>query len=216
MKSLTYHEKVLLNFFGMGQEKQYVKDEVVVYPNEEPGGVFLIKSGYVTSYTLDKNGECNALVLHQPGEIFPLSAVMQEQLPTTYHQAKSDVVLLRLSRAAFWSGIHGEDVLSQAVTAQLLNLLLLYELRIKQLSLRTARERIMACLYISALRYGSRRGDRYVFEIPLTHQDLADLLNMTRETASRELEHLSKEKLIQQDGRQLIVNNLAKLSAVFD
>lgn len=216
MTSSDYLEKRLLSFFGMGQEIHFLKDEIIITPGEEPGGVYLLRHGYVSSYTLSRYGDCNLLILHRPGEIFPLSAVLQEQLPTSYHQAKSDVTLLRLSRAAFWSGVHGDASLAQAVTAQLLGLSMLYEQHIRQLELRTARERVMACLYLYALRYGTHRGSRTLLDIPMTHQDMADSLNMTRETASRELERLAREKIITQEGRQIIINDTAQLRSAFE
>lgn len=62
----------------------------------------------------------------------------------------------------------------------------------------TARGRIIAELISLAERFGESHGNRILIEAPITHQDIADSINMTRETASRALEQLFEERLMGQ------------------
>lgn len=209
-------QKHLLEFFERGQELRFVKDEIIVRPGEDPGGVFLLKSGYVTVYTITNYGETNLLLINKPDEMFPLSASLGGRMPTTYRQAKTNIVVKRLSRAAFLSGVQNNATLSQAVNQQLLELTNAYEDRIKELEFRSARERIMARLYLMADRYGITRNNEIMLNVPITHQDIADSLNMTRETASREIERLAREGIIEQQNRLIIIKKIQALKKLFE
>jgi len=50
-----------------------------------------------------------------------------------------------------------------------------------------------------------------VFKVPVTHQDIADSINTTRETASRALELLFKERLVEQKNHLFTILDLVKL-----
>jgi len=55
-----------------------------------------------------------------------------------------------------------------------------------------------------------------VIEAPVTHQDIADSINMTRETASRALELLTKDGLIIQKNHLFILKDVEKLQDEID
>jgi CRP-like cAMP-binding protein len=216
MQDEQFLRKHLLDYFERGQEVHFAKDEIIIRPEEEPGGIYLLKSGFVASYTITNYGETNILTLNQPGEVFPLSATLGGRLPTTYRQAKTDITVKRVSRAAFIASLQTSSTLSQAVSYQLLDLCNSHEGRIKELEFRTARERIMARFYLMCGKYGTPREDGILLNVPFTHQDLADSLNMTRETASREIERLARDGVIERDGRSIVVKKIDVLKKLFD
>lgn len=216
MNNDLFLRKHLLEYFEKGKELSFGKDEIILRPYEESGGVYMLLSGFVSAYTITNYGETNLLVINKPGELFPLASTLRGLQSSLYRQAKTDVVLRRVSRAAFLSSMSANNIIANAVNRQLLDLAAIYEDRVKQLEFRTARERVMASFYIMSTRYGQPHADGILLAVPITHQDIADMLNMTRETASREIERLVRQGVIQQVNRQIIIRNLTPLKALFD
>jgi CRP-like cAMP-binding protein len=88
--------------------------------------------------------------------------------------------------------------LTQEILNQVVNVVAVYTQRIQILEFRSARGRVIAELLFFAGRFGKVNGNQVVINAPITHQDIADSINMNRETASRALELLIEEKLIGQ------------------
>ncbi|MEK7472330.1 MAG: Crp/Fnr family transcriptional regulator [Patescibacteria group bacterium] len=101
--------------------------------------------------------------------------------------------------------------MSQQVLRQVVGLITIYTQRIQTLEFRTARGRIVAELLNLAERFGKDGGNEVTINVPVTHQEIADSINMNRETASRALEQLSKEGLVGQKNHLFIIRDLAKL-----
>lgn len=101
--------------------------------------------------------------------------------------------------------------LSQEILKQTVDIITVYTQRIQTLEFRTARERIIAELLYLSERFGVRSGTEVLIDAPITHQDIADSINMTRETASRALELLFKEGLMGQKDHLFTVLDVHKL-----
>lgn len=74
--------------------------------------------------------------------------------------------------------------LSQEVLKQSVRIITTYSERIHALEYRTARERIIAELLNLAEMFGTTDGKKVVLDVPITHLDIANSINMTRETAT--------------------------------
>lgn len=59
-------------FFHEGRTITYKKGEILIRPEDEPNGVFLISTGFVKAYAITKYGEENLLLVRGSGSIFPL------------------------------------------------------------------------------------------------------------------------------------------------
>ena len=73
--------------------------------------------------------------------------------------------------------------------------------------------RVIAALILCAKRFGQNRGKKIVIDLPLTHQDIADLAAITRETASLAMGKLTRKGLISRAGRNILILDPVKLSA---
>ena len=75
-----------------------------------------------------------------------------------------------------------------------------------------AYQKIIATLFLSAKRFGQvTKQKRVLINIPLTHQDVANLAAMTRETASITLKKLERKGLISYRHQLITINSLEKL-----
>ncbi len=206
-------ESILAHFSG-GVIKHFLKDEIIVQGNEEPEGVYFIRSGYVKAYYISQLGQKNLLSIHGADEIMPLPwALDGPQKLGIFYEAMSDVKVIRTSKANLRTAMGANSWLTEQVLRQLVNAFTVYAQRVQSLGYRLPRERVIACLLDLDTRFGHKLGRDMVIEAPVTHQDIADSTNMSRETASRALELLFHDELLQQKDHLFIIKNGQKLQA---
>lgn len=199
-------------YFADGVIRHFTKDETIISGLGEPEGVYLIKKGFVKAYTITKAGQENLLHIHDAGEFIPLIwALDGVHTDGLFYEAMSDVTVLRTTKEKLRTNMESNMWLCQEILKQSVNIIAAYSRRIQTLEFRTARERLIAELLSLAELFGEPRGNEILINAPITHQDIADSINMTRETASRALELLFEEGLIKQVDHLFTVRRINKL-----
>ena len=196
---------------------KFSKNEGLIHASEEPQGVYLIKTGFVKAYSISRTGNENLLLIHQAGDFIPLPwALDGEHTTGLRYEAMSDVSVLRTSKEKLRGAMGDNPWLAQQIMSQTVGMLGLYTQRIQTLEYRTARGRVISELIHLAERFGRNRGHEILIDAPITHQDIADSINMTRETASRAIEVLFEEDLMGQDDHLFTVKDMRKMYAALD
>jgi CRP-like cAMP-binding protein len=213
--TLSYSEsESIVSHFHEGSEGTFLKGDVLVQGDEEPSGVFFIKTGYVKAYSISQQGQENLLLIHGANEIMPLPwALDGPQKIGVFYEAMSSVKVVRVPKHALRVAMGTNAWLTEQILRQLVNTFTVYAQRIQSLGYRLPRERVIACLLDLATRFGRTEGMQTIIEAPITHQDIADSINMTRETASRALEQLTKEGSLAQTDHFFVINDEQKLQA---
>jgi CRP/FNR family cyclic AMP-dependent transcriptional regulator len=200
-------ENIISHFSG-GTVKHFSKGEVLVQGDEEPKGVYLIQSGYVKAYTISRTGQQNLLLIHGANEIMPLPwALDGAQKLGVFYEAMSDVTIINSSKDDLRVAMGSNTWLTEQILRQLVSTFTVYAQRIQSLEYRLPRERVIARLLDLADRFGKATDEGTVIQAPITHQDIADSINMTRETASRALEQLFDDQLVAQNQHLFIILN---------
>jgi len=200
--------------FNEGTTKRYLKNEVIVQGDEEPSGVFFILDGYVKAYSISQLGQQNLLLIQGQHEILPLPwALDGPQKVGIFYEALTDVTLKRTSKSDLRTAMGSDPWLTEQILRQLVDAFTVYAQRIQSLGFRLPRERIIACLLDLSTRFGESQDGKVLISAPITHQDIADSTNMIRETASRAIEQLVKDKLIHQKNHHFIIDDEKKLQA---
>lgn len=200
--------------FSDGLLMQFSKEETIINGIDEPEGVYLIKKGFVKAYSISKLGHVNLLLIHEAGEFIPLPWALDGPHTTgLYYEAMTDVTVLRASKEKLRAAMGNNSWLSQEILNQAVDVLTVYTERIQTLEFRSARGRVVAELLYLAKRFGKPSGSSIIINAPIAHQEIADSINMSRETASRALELLFEEKMVDQINHKFVILDLAKLKA---
>jgi CRP/FNR family transcriptional regulator len=200
--------------FSDGFSMRFSKNEIIIQGHDEPEGVYLIKSGFVKAYSISPSGQCNLLLIHKTGEFIPLPWALDGAHTTgMFYEAMTDVEVLRTGKDNLRSSMGRNSWLSREILSQTVDIISVYTQRIQTLGLRSAREKIIAELIYLTERFGKISGKEVLINAPITHQDIADSINMSRETASRTLELLFEEGLMNQVDHLFTVKNIDKLQA---
>lgn len=208
-------DESIIAHFSDGLLMHFKKDEVIIQGDEEPEGVYLIKSGFVKAYSLSHEGHHNLLLIHKNGEFMPLPWALDGGHTTgMFYSAMTDVDILKADKSKLRSAMGYNAWLSSEILTQAVSIISIYTQRIQTLEYRTARERIISKLIYLSARFGERHGKEMIIRAPITHQDIADSINMSRETASRALETLSESGLIGQKEHLFTVKDIHQLQSV--
>jgi CRP/FNR family transcriptional regulator len=215
MPTQKLDDNSIVAHFSDGFLMRFNKDELIIQGFEEPKGVYLIKTGFVKAYSISHDGHRNLLLIHKPSEFIPLPWALDGGHTTgLFYEAMTDVEILRASKARLRSSMGNNSWLSQEILSQTVNIISIYTSRIQTLEYRTARERVIAELIYMAERFGEKHRKEVLINAPITHQDIADSINMSRETASRALELLFEEGLMGQSEHLFIIKDMDKLRLV--
>lgn len=206
-------DESIIAHFNDGLVMNFVKGETIINGYDDPDGVYLVKEGFVKAYSVSHDGHVNLLIIHEAGELIPLPwALDGEHTTGLFYEAMSDVVVVKTPKDRLRSSMGNNSWLSKEILKQAVNIITVYTQRIQTLEFRTARGKVIAELLYLAGRFGkTTHGSRVLINAPITHQDMADSINVSRETASRELEILFKEKVMGQEDHLFMILNLQKL-----
>lgn len=207
MTKLPRHISPLHTLFRTGTRVEYAKGETIIRPEDTPQGVFLIEKGFVKSYDITKYGEENLLVIRGVNQMFPLLWSMTDERTDVYYQAMSDVSLLRIHREVYLEKIDKDPEFTRGVLEQVLKMYHVHSQRVLNLEYRTAPERIAFRLLVLADRFGAKSAHGIEIAAPVRHQDIAESVNCSRETASRVIAKLQKRGLVGSfDGSLVLLN----------
>jgi CRP-like cAMP-binding protein len=205
-------DKSIISYFSEGAVLHFTKEETIMHGFNEPDGVYLIKEGFVKAYSVSEAGLGNLLLIHSAGEIIPLPWALDGiNVTGLSYEAMSDVTIIRSSKDKLREAMGRNQWLSEEILTQTVSLIALYTQRIQTLEFRSARGRIIAELVHLEERFGQHHGAGIVINAPITHKDIADSINMSRETASRALELLFKEGLVGQKDHLFTIPDSKKL-----
>lgn len=195
--------------------RHYGRSSIIVYQGEIPRDGFYVKEGVVKVYQIGNGGESRTITFCTPGDVFPVDWLVGQSTPAMYYyEAFSDCDLVLLSKEVWKETLSQEgtkDAFSQYIARNYQSALV----RIAALEQPKARDKILYTLLYLLLRH-SREIMPGVFrlELKLKHQDIAELVGVTRETTAIELHGMQKAKLLSYQNQRYLIKKERLLDAL--
>jgi CRP/FNR family transcriptional regulator len=196
--------------------KLFSTSELLFSEGEPCNGLHIIARGKVRLFKTSVNGREQVLSVNVSGESvaeipvfdggpYPASAVALEE---------TEIVFISRRDFNAYCLEHPEVPLKvlTVVGARLRNLVGIIE----ELSFTTIRQRLISKLLKLAQSEGKKTARGIEFQLPASHQELANQLGTVRELISRNLMRLQAEGLLDVDARQIVVKDVEGLSALLD
>lgn len=183
--------------------RRFTAGEMVLYQGEVPEAVFVVKSGYVKMYNISSDGDEKPISFHGKNDILSSSWVFgKAQSALFFYEAHTACELYAVPRSEFRQALAAEPalqayMLDRYVSANTAKALRLYGLQYS----RAADKLLHMMFYLSQIHGRTLPDGNVLIEIPLTQQDLANFLGLTRETTGMELLKIKKRGLITQSKR---------------
>lgn len=188
---------------------QFEKGTTILLREETPDIVYGIKSGFVKGYDIDASGSEQLVWLGTKGDFFPVVwAFSLAQNAQYFFSAFSDVTVYKISREAFLNFLERNHSALFEITQRLVVRFGDATRHINATEKTKAEEKIVHTLYFLSLRFGhlsDPNGNEREVDLPITHQDIASLLGLTRETVTTELKKLKDAGLIYYDKSRFVI-----------
>lgn len=190
------------------QIRAYTKGRTVYFQGEAPRVAYFIKKGMVRAYNIGEGGEELTLAFYRPGDIIPIGWLYDAtHLALYYYEATQESELVAISKDWWHNEAPKHPDFWNYVNAQFHRNIVGASLHINALEHTKAAEKILHSLHFLAIQYGHKlKNGLYEIELRLTHQDIAGMVGLTRETTAIELGKLKKRGLITYNSFHYSVN----------
>lgn len=200
--------------FSSGRKLNYKKGEIIQRASETPRGVYFLKEGFVREFTVSDDGNEHLTIVYEPDSIFSINWVFLNITPNVFRLAHTDVVLYRLPADKFREALTSNPAFEQEFIHILMQQIHTLSSRVENLTFSNAYDKIAYHLIHLAGRFGEPHPEGWFITLPFRHQQVAESLSMTRETASRMIQRIERQGLIRQDGKgHFIIRDISALAS---
>ncbi len=203
-------------FTATGRSSRYHKNEIIIRGDDENPDIFYVAEGFIKVYSINDDGEEYVHIIYGVGDVFPLIWAFKDRRRRVFYESLSASVLWRMPRTEFLEYVKANSSpVIYGLLAQMAEQFNVYADRLDNLQYRDASERVVYRLLFLAGRFGQKTKDGVVIDAPITHKLLAQSINLTRESVSREIEQLTKAGLVDTQDGHIVIKDINKLSESF-
>lgn len=187
-----------------------------MYQGESDSSFFYIEEGYIRVYDITASETEKIIMILGPGDIFPLvwSAKNEDHALHYFYESYTAVSVHAVTKKELLQSIEKDNEVTKY-------LLYYFNQRTKELMARldcieatSARHKIAQVLRYLADAHGRPKAKLWTEVLPpTTHQVIADMAGVTRETASLQLKELVAHKIIKTEVNKPLIINREKLTA---
>ena len=203
------------DFFGVYESTNFGRDELIVRAEEEIDHVYYLKEGYVRLYAMNEDGQELTLNIFKPGSYFPMTWAIGERMNSYYYEAMTDVEVVRAPKDEVIKFIRSDNEVLYDLTDRIVRGLGGLTERMEGLFFGNSKSQVASSLVMAAERFG-KKGKKGEVEITLSlsHQDVASLSGLTRETTSIVMKRFQRAGLISYKRRFVVVLDMVGLEKV--
>jgi CRP/FNR family transcriptional regulator len=196
VKELT--ETPLRPLLEQAKVRRYPRGQIILYEGENPTDAFIVKSGAVKIYDIDEDGNEKIIHILKPHGIFPVifmfGAVGQT---STFYTTVADSELYVLSRSGFESQLIKDPALVLYCMQWFAGEVREMMHRMSSLEKTSTRAKLLTTLSFLARQHaGPPKSGWQQVRFPISHQLLADMIGVTRESTTMVMKELQKEKVV--------------------
>lgn len=190
----------------------------VIQTTENEKSFYLVKSGYIKRYMISNSGSLGVQVIYGPGDFFSVTQIFKmlferdisDSPEVFYYEAVSDAEIYSMDIDILIKEAAGNPILYKDFFMISGNRLHSTLHGLENIMMKSSYNRVAHHLVYFAKHFGQKKSTGTKIGIPLTHQDIADMLSLTRETVSMSMIQLRKKRLIKSN-RYIVVPDLSKL-----
>ena len=192
------------------------RNGTIYFPRDDADAIYVVLEGRVRLVSITRDGKQAILALFEPGDLFGELALAGADRRDDYAEAVVSSQVLCVPRDAVEAVMERNPNLTLAVTKLIGWRRRRLERRLRSLLFASNRERLTSLLWDLLEQYGSRVSDGVLLDIRLSHQDLANLIGVTRESVTLALGELQSEGVVSLGRQRIVVRNLDGLARLVD
>lgn len=199
--------EALKAFLATYPTKNYPKGTIILHQDDTPMCTYVIKSGVIKIYDISAMGDERLVLFDQEREFFPIAwMVGQTERSQFFYEAYTDAVLYKVPRDDIIKFLKTNPESLYDVYVDFIERYVAFQGRILSLEQTKASDKVLFNLNFLTSRFGQKMSDTQThLKLPMTQQDLANFVGLTRETTSIELKKLEKQGVIRKQEHRYVV-----------
>lgn len=180
----------------------------ILYQGEVPRYAFVVKKGMIKVYDISANGEEKVVTFGSVGSFMPAPWIFEKSPVSLYYfDAFTDCEVYAVPRQLLTEKIRSSKALLEYALDKYVSMYVGATMHIFALEQTKASDKLLRILQYLSMRFGVelKPGIQRI-DLRLTHQDLAHMIGMTRETTAVELGKLRKSNVINYANQRYILN----------
>ncbi|MBI4743959.1 MAG: Crp/Fnr family transcriptional regulator [Actinobacteria bacterium] len=224
MKKLEQLKKISL-FDGFSQselsgiaeitkERKLKKDTVVFHENDPANALYIIKSGSIKIFKISEDGREHIIEIFELGQIFGEVPVFDGGSYPATAMTLSETEIYIILKSDFENTVKKYPDIALKIIRVLGRRLRQAHNKIHELAFKNVPQKMASLLLRLAEKNGKPTEKGILIAIPLSRQQIAELIGVSRETATRELNRFNKLNLIFLNKKEIIIIDKQKLSSI--
>lgn len=181
----------------------FKKDSIILGPDEPADYIYRVVSGLAVVYTTNRDDK-NTQIIYGKDELFPLIAIVDKVRKGLYYAALSDCVVDQYRLTPFVERLQSDAPFAYETLKEIITQFMLFKARVDNLEYQYASQRLAYKILLLSRQFGKHTKDGLRLP-PLTNQDIANTINLTRESVNRELAKFVKAGLITFENNRITI-----------
>lgn len=200
--------------FPRARERTYAAGQIIIYQGDEPNYVFYVLKGHIKKYDIESNGNESIIQIFEKQSMLPIQTALSTKKTIDYfYTSITDCELLLIDADDIKATRKNSSEFNQRLVDTLFRKNQLLTDRLTCLVKPDARSKIISTLLFLAKYHGlAPKNGWHKVNFAISHQFIADMIGLTRETVSIVLNELEDEKLIKSPGYMTLHVNFDKLA----
>jgi CRP/FNR family cyclic AMP-dependent transcriptional regulator len=202
---------VLEGFEALSSPQSYPKGTILFVEGQEASGVFILLSGRVKLTASSADGKSLLLRIAEPGEVIGIPGAISGKTYVLTGETLEPIEANFISRGPFMQFLreHGEAAVRVAEILNEIYHATFEEVRYLGLA-GSAAEKLARFLLDKTAARAPNEG-QFRATLALTHEEIAEIIGVARETVTRLFATFKREQLIEMHGSTLVITNRAGL-----
>ncbi len=192
---------------------RYRKNQILFFEGGAAQHLFALHSGLVKLVKSLENGKDRITGVLYPGELFGLEALTETIYPLTAVTLR-DCEICSAPRDEFTTFLQANSEIGLGMVRFLVEELERVRSQVTDMSFKDARMKVATFLLSLVVPELPDSNGDLALTLPLSRQEISEILELSPETVSRTLSSFRREQLIVARGRHLVIQNRSGLEAV--
>lgn len=189
----------------------YQKKQVLFHEGNPVQGLFCVQSGAVKVFKTGLGGKQLILRMAYAGDVVGLEDIFYNKHYTASGEMLEEGRVCLVDRATFLDAIRNNADLSFTVMKALSAEVVYSEDERVELAQNPVRERMARLLTVLSESHGTPSGRGVQIQLPVSREEMAEMIGTASETAMRLLKEFKDSRLLEVDGRKILVLDRERL-----
>lgn len=192
----------------------YKKKQIICYEGNPTTGLYCIESGRVKVFKASPDGKQYISFLASAGDVLGLEGLLLHNDHVATAEMLTDGVVCYIESAAVLKLLKQDFGTSYRLMQYMARRLKQADDERLELAQGAVRERFARLLVLLARTYGNTTSQGIQVHLPLSREEMAEMIGSAAETTMRLLKEFREESLVKVKGRQLTVLNADRLDQI--